>query len=263
MHTTTPKIRHTRQQLAILDYLYRFRYGTSDLLSIATSTNKRTINIRLKLMLDHGYIERIYKPEYRLQNKHAIYHLSTNGRKLLRSLDRSDRYNPDVLRTIRDDAKKSEGFISHCLDVFRLYCELKAQHGDGLQFHTKSQLGDQDYFPQPLPDVYIQLPDDEGEPERLFLNVLPEHPFFKATRTVMQYVTFAEEDQYEWKRGIGHDELPSVLLVCENRSLQKRLTKKMQRIAKDAEENDLYFYTTTLEGFGDVDNWQDMTDECD
>jgi hypothetical protein len=146
------------------------------------------------------------------------------------------------------------------LEVFRIYCELREQYGDGLQFHTKSQLAGQDYFPQPLPDAYVQLSDDEGEPERLFINVLSEYPFFKATRTVMQYVKFADEDQYEWKKGIGHDELPEVLLVCENQSLQKRLTKKMQRIAKDAEEYDLYFYTTTIEKFSDVDNWEAMTD---
>lgn len=164
------------------------------------------------------------------------------------------------LHNAKNNKRMSDAFIDHCLAIFRVYCELKAQYGDGLQFHAKSQLADQDYFPQPLPDAYVQLTDDDGDVERFFLNILPEHPFFKATRAVMQYVEFADGDRYEWKKGIGHDELPGVLLVCENQSLQKRLTKKMLRIVEDAEEHELYFYTTTLEKFSDVDNWQDMTD---
>lgn len=256
--TTTTIINHrlTKQQLTILSLLYRFRHGTSDLFAKSTNSNKRTINIRLKLMLEQKYIGRNYESSYKLIGKHASYYLLPKGIKTLKQLNDQSKYSPTVLRNIGRDKDASEGFIKHCLDIFSVYCSLKAQHGDKLQFFTKSQLTSYAHFPQPLPDAYLRLSHDKGKTQ-FFMSILNEHPFFLSSRKVIQYTVYAERQKEEWQE-MTSTILPSVLLVCENESLQKRLTKKMRRAMQDVED-EMQLYATTLNAFQQNSTWQSMT----
>lgn len=73
------------KQLSILDTLYRFRFGTTELIAIALNVKtKNKMNERLKVLLDQEYIGRRYGPEYRLLRKHATYYLLPKGVKALR-----------------------------------------------------------------------------------------------------------------------------------------------------------------------------------
>ncbi|HEY1835405.1 MAG TPA: replication-relaxation family protein [Candidatus Saccharimonadales bacterium] len=244
----------TKNQRVILDLLYRFRFATSGQLNKALDVSKPTVNKRLRLMMELGYVGRKYEPGYRLLGKHASYYLLSAGTKPLKQLG-SERYSPTVLRNTYHDQTASEQFVAHCLRVFDAYCTLQFRYGEDLQFFTKSQLAPFAYFPKRLPDAYIQL--GEGDERKLFfLDMLYEsRPFFLATRRMLQYIDYADGGNWPAKYA-----LPKVLFVCDTPSLQKRLQKRMRWTIEHIGNKDLRFFTATADGLGDQAAWHDMAD---
>jgi DNA-binding MarR family transcriptional regulator len=254
--TSTNHYALTTKQLAILNLLYRFRFTTSQLLAQSTNTNKDIINKRLKLMMELNYIGRKFEPEYHLLRKHATYHLLPDGIKALKQVS-DKKYSPKVLRAMTKEGDKSDPFINHHLAVFGVYCTLRTMYGDELRFFTKSQLATFEHYPQPLPDAYIRIGDDDDE-RQFFLDVLHDsQPFFIATRKVMQYVTYADEGRNEWERETNTT-LPSVLLICDSPSLKKRLQKKMRRAADNIEGDDMMLYAAAMSEMGGSTGWHDL-----
>lgn len=234
------------KQLTILDLLYRFRFGTTELFTIALSTkHKNKMNERLKILLDQEYIGRHYEPTYRLQNKHASYYLLPKAMKVLRKLD--DKYSETTLRNIYKDKSASEQFITHNLTIFKIYCDLKTKHGDKLKFFTKSQLKAYEYFPDPLPDAYFRIAtnDDtnpDNEPEQYFLDVLEStRPFFVSVRKARRYIEYDESGEWD-DTGTS---LPAVILVCDGETLRKRMEKQLARLESEIDSDELRFTVTT------------------
>jgi DNA-binding MarR family transcriptional regulator len=243
----------TKKQLAILDLLFRFRFATSEQLSQALNITTATINKRLKLMLELNYIGRNYNSNYVVVHKYASYYLLPEGIKLLKQLGSPKKYSPDALRNARKAKRLSEKFIEQCLVIFTVHNMFKKQYGDSLRFFTKIQLTNYPHFPDS--DGYIRLA-HEKEEMQFFLDVIYEHPFFLASGKVKQYLKFAKEEAGIWEEKTN-SELPHVLLICENTSLQKRLVKKMRR---SIEEGDMQFYIITIDEFKHNHLWHDMSD---
>lgn len=245
----------TQKQFIILKLLYRFRFITSDLVAKTTGIQKSTINKRLQLLVELGYIGRRYEANYHLLRKHASYHLLADGIKALKSLP-GTKYNPGILRNLSKDKLASDPFIDHCLAVYSVYCVLRARYGDDMHFFTKSQLAGLDHFPKKLPDAYIQL--GRGSDQvHFFLDVLHEgQPFFLSTRRVIQYTDYARKA--DWS--ITNTELPKILLICDSLSLQKRLTKRMSRIIADIDDQELKFFTAVLGELSTGTAWRNMAD---
>ena len=244
----------THKQLIILNYLYRFRFATAHLFSQATTINPNTINKRLALLVDKKYIGRHYKAEYRLLGKPAEYYLLPDGISALKQ-KQSPRYKQTVLRNIRHDHSLTERFISHSLDIFQIYCKLKNQHKDSFQFFTATQLAGLSYFPSKLPDAYLQL---GVHKKPFFLDILPEHPFAVSTRRMHGYIAYVEESKQQWEQR-AQTQFPTILLVCENQSLQKRLLKTMRRTVENIDsQTGLQFYITTLDELMNDGRWFDM-----
>jgi DNA-binding MarR family transcriptional regulator len=251
MHTQpTNHYALTKKQRDILNLLYRFRFATSEQLSQTLNIGKSTINKRLQLMMELKYIGRRYSPEYRLLRKHASYYLLAEGSKALKNL-KSKRYSPRVLRNIAKDDIASNQFVTHWLAMFDIYRTLRSQYGDILQFFTKSQVATVLYFPKQLPDAHLQL----GTDKLFLLDLLHQaEPFFLATRKVMRYIGYADEDKWPEKH-----EFPKLLLVCDTPSLQKRLLKRIERKIEEADNLELKFYITTLAEL-ENDIWYNMAD---
>lgn len=242
MATEAPKYRRSLsdKQLSLLHVLYRFRFATTDL--IARYQGKRNSAIvypRLINLVEQGYVGRNYDPSYRKQDKPATYYLLPAGIKALKKWS-AHTYNAKTLHNFYRDKTATDDFITQCLEVFDTYCSLKAVYSDRLQFFTKTDLASlaHDYFPDPLPDAYLRL-DVGGTVRQYFLDVHHEQrPFFLATRRLKQYAAYA--DNGAWGR--TGTELPELLALCDNTSLQRRLQKK---IAKST--NRLSFLLTAKE----------------
>lgn len=125
---------------------------------------------------------------------------------------------------------------------------LKACYGDDkLKFFTKSHLNHEqyDYFPQPLPDAFIQLEvsyGGESERREFFLDTYDETtPYFVLLCRVKKYMQYAGEGDWEAN---NDTELPVILIVCETNSTQKRLRRRIAKELRDSYE-EVMFATTT------------------
>lgn len=227
------------KQLSVLDTLYRFRFGTTDLIAKALDLKtKNKMNERLKVLLDQEYIGRHYEPSYRLLGKHASYFLQPKGIKALKQLD--DMYDESVLHNIYKDKSASEQFINHNLAIFNAYCELKAKYGENLRFFTKSQLTNYSYFPKHLPDAYARIQTDGGS--QYFINVLETHrPFFISTRKVKHYIEYSETGEWE-DTGTS---LPTAVFLCDTETLQKRLNRQLVKLDDEIESSEARILITT------------------
>lgn len=209
------------KQLSILNLLYKFRFGTTELFvqSNESIVSKQFMNRRLRVLFEQGYIGRRYDGSYKLHGKPATYHLLSRGTKLLR--DNPERYNAGVLRNIARDKKVEVGeqFIQHNLGVFGAYTRYKHHYGDDLLFATKSNLHGRDNFPKPLPDAYVALKSDKSK--HCFLEYFEDSTqFFLTKKRIKYYFEFVEDNDLPKTRAF-----PGIVFVCESDKLKEQVAK--------------------------------------
>ncbi|HEU5187173.1 MAG TPA: replication-relaxation family protein [Candidatus Saccharimonadales bacterium] len=240
------------QQLEVLELLYKFRFGSNDLIAQYFGKKDRSFVFkRLSILLDQRLIGKRFDSSYRIKGKPAAYYLLPAGARALQE-NRLDR--PINIKAIYKDKTVSEDFVNYCFEVFSLYCQLKRTYGDSLKFIAKSQLANRyDYFEDFVPSVYVRL-DVDGSEKHFFLEYLQNSkPFFTILRRLKQYIEYA--DSGEWEAGTNSD-FPNVLLVCDSPSLQKRLLKKASSILEDADD-ELRLYLAIK---SNLNEWYDLTE---
>lgn len=246
-----PKYRKklNQEQVAVLQLVYRFRFASSE--QIAKHQEKKSnkfIQKRLKILEDQCLIAKRYDKSYKLKGKPAAYYLTSKG---ARALEANTNRKPDELinaKRIYKDKDVSEGFIEHSKNVLDVYLTLKTLYPaqSKLNYFTKSQLSYEkyDFFPSPLQDAYIRIKASKGERE-FFLDIFEDNqPFFVLIRRIKKYLDYAGSG--EWARYDEDNELPTVLLVVQNKSVHKRLRKRLAKELRESYE-ELQFATTRLE----------------
>ncbi|SRR6266550_2463367 len=255
---STPEHRPpNNKQLDILRLLYRFRFATTELLTQALELkSKIKMNERLKILLDQEYIGRNFDSEYRLLRKHATYYLLPKGVEALKRIP-GNKFDALTLRNTRKDKTASDQFIDYSLSIFSMYCRLKSELGDSLRYFTKSQLVNRyDYFSEFVPSVYISTVTDDAEKDYFLEYLQSSKPFFTIVQRLKQYTEYA--DSGEWEAETDSD-FPTILLICDNQRLQNLLMKRSGFALSEADD-DLKFYTTTLDK---LDAWQNLVDQDD
>jgi DNA-binding PadR family transcriptional regulator len=258
MYKSNPKYRKklNDEQVAVLELLWKFRFGSSELIAKYFGKKQGTdVYRRLRVLEDQGFIGRRYEPSYKLQGKPAAYYLMPTGARFLQEVRGSDDTEAINIKNIYKDKTVSETFANHCLEIFAIYNQLKAEYGDKLRFFTKSDFATFDYFPRPLPDVYIQLASKEGE-RQFFLDLYDDkQPLFVAARKFKQYAVYADGGQWD----TAETQPPTFLAVCESVGLQKRLQKQAVFVLSQAQDDNLVFALTTsaaLKADGKGSIWQ-------
>jgi hypothetical protein len=262
VNSNNPKYRRplNDEQLEVLELLYKFRFGSNNLIAEYFGKNHRAfVSKRLKILQDQGFIGKRFDSSHRIQGKPATYYLLPEGARKLQER-RSPEDDAVNIKAIYKDKSVSELFIQHSLDIFATYNQLKAHYGDSLDFFTKSDLASYRHYPKPLPDVFLSLK-AERSIKHFFVEVHEgNQPFFTAVRKVKKYVDYKESG--EW--AITETDFPATLFICESVSLQKRLQKQIIKMLSKTLTDDLVFATTTKEELGTLkDNavtWQSASD---
>ncbi len=240
MTTTNPKYRRKLNpaQLEVLKLLYRFRFASSDVLAQHFGKSSGVfVYKRLKILQEQGYIIKRFDSSYRIQGKPATYCMSPMGGRMLQEHEPSAAIN---IKGLYKNKANSEAFVRRCIDMFIIHNQLRASHGDVLNFFTKSEISTYDYFPQPLPDAYFRLKNPK-QTEQFFISLCyNSQPFFTLAREVKKFIEYAELGDWD---ETGTD-LPIVLLVCESYALQKRLQKFIAS-ALDSSDDEAKFALTT------------------
>jgi hypothetical protein len=239
----------TSKQLAVLELLYRFRFGTTDLLARALDLKDgRYIHTRLATLVVQGCIGKNYDSTYKLNGESATYYLLPKAFKALRQRYKANGkdLSKKTLRNAYKDKEASSEFIARKLAVFTIYDRLRSTHGANLKFWTKDQLNldKYAYFPKPMPDAYLAVKPVgiRPRPRDFFLNYLDDDtPFFVHVRRLQKYIEYVQAE--EWENATG-SMLRGVLLVCESTNLFKRVRKKLAQLV-DEDEAPRFCYTTS------------------
>jgi hypothetical protein len=238
----------TSNQLAVLKLLYRFRFGTTDLLARALELKDgRYIHTRLEALVAQEYIGKNYDSTYKLDGKPATYYLLPKAFAALKKHHKATgkELSSKTLRNAYKDKEASHEFIARKLAVFTIYDKLRVTHGISLKFWTKDQLNfdKYSYFPEPKPDTYLTIKPEGIRPRSrdFFLNYLDDDtPFFVHVRRLQKYIEYVEANEWEIATT---SKLRGVLLVCESTSLLKRIRKKLAQLV-DEDETPRFCYTT-------------------
>lgn len=219
---TKPKYRRplNAKQLHVLKLLYKFRFVTTDLLLKHTiAKTNAVIQGRLNVLLSQEYIGRHYDGSYRLQNKHATYYILPKGINILKAQGLEEA----VLHSMYKDRSASQRFIDHSLRVFSVYCQLQRLHHNAFNIYSKSELSQQEEFPKPRPDLYLN-----GQQSYFLEYIDSSTPFFAVRQLVSRYI--AHEENGEWE-----GDYPTLLLICETGALETRLLKHLDKIGDSSD----------------------------
>ena len=261
MNKTESKTRRklNAEQLEVLELLYKFRFGSNDLIAqYFGKKNRSFVFKRLSILLEQGLISKRFDSSYRIKGKPAAYYLLPAGARKLQET-RSAEDEVVNIKSIYKDKTVSETFIQHSLNIFTAYNQLKAQYGDELAFFTKTNLASYEHFPKPLPNAFASLKAKDST-RHFFVEIVEDtQPFFAAVRSIQKYLDHKESG--EW--AITETDYPTVLFICESTSLQKRLQKQAAKMLNASWVDDLDFATTTkaeLRSLPEDDAiWQDAT----
>jgi len=248
VNPVTRNSKATNKQLAVLKQLYRFRFGTTDLLARSLDLKDgRYIHTRLEALVGQGYIGKDYDSSCKLEGKPATYYLLPKAFKALKQQHKATgkELSEKTLRNAYKDKEAPKPFIARKLAVFAIYDKLRATHGQSLKFWTKDQLNfdKYDYFPKPKPDAYLTITPEGIRPRarNFFLSYLDDDaPFFVHVRRLQKCIEYVEAG--EWEEATS-SKLRGVLLVCESTGLLKRVRKKLAQ-AVDEVETPRFCYTT-------------------
>jgi hypothetical protein len=122
-----------------------------------------------------------------------------------------------------------------------------------LNYFTKAQLSYEkyDFMPSPLQDVCIRIKTSAGD-RYFFLDIFEDNqPFFVLIRRIKKYLEYAGSG--EWARYDEDGELPTILLVVQNKSVHKRLRKRLAKELRESYE-EVRFATGRLEYILDPEN---------
>lgn len=212
----------TEKQLEVLHLLYRFRFGTAELLADAQETGKQAAYIRLQALTKMSYLKRKQSGQDKLQGKPAVYSLAKKGRD---ELAKDKKYAPKILNAIRKNTEPSETFVQHNLELFHLFNALKRKTTSDISFLTKSNFASDKYsfMLKALPDALVHLP---SEGLQFFVYLLRDDvPDFGHMRRLAQF--FSYEDSGKWETATGSD-FPKIIAICKSKRLQTTMHKRLR-----------------------------------
>lgn len=250
----------TVKQLDVLKLLFRFRFGTADLIAQAQGgVSLQSVQTRLNSMLKSDLIIQKREGKDKLQGKPAIYRLSAKGRRVLRDLD-SVKYSEKVLNAIRGNRNTGDQFIDRQLAIFRVHNVLDHYYGEDLVYLTKSNLAAEkfNYMPEVKPDALISLTDTDTS---FFMYLIDQSmPEFASVRRVAP--VFEYEKIGKWETETGED-LPGLLFACGSNRLETVMRKRIGKMASD-NQSDFTIASTTLERLLDSETaptWRLLNDD--
>lgn len=257
----------TLKQEEILRLLYTYRFlDRIQIQAFLHHKDKRRVLAWLKDLRDKQYIEWIYSTDFAQKTKPAIYYLSINGIRYLKTLqwdDSSAVYPVEELRKRYKEAERSRTFVDRsllvadcCLGLQEASITDDAGNSKATYIRiTEAQYIDPAHKYHFLSEHEILRPNlcivkqehKRGDDEPVVTNYLLEIfdstlPRYRMRRRLKAYVTYLEADEWE-----GDEPEPIILLVCSSTVdliYAKRSTKKL---IEDTYEDDIHMRFTTAE----------------
>jgi hypothetical protein len=227
---TLPKI--TNKQQEILTLLYRFRFlNRIQIQSLLNHKDYKTINTWLKDLNEKDYIQRIYSTKYGEINKPAIYYVSLNGIKYLKTLDEC---STEQIRKLHREKERSSSFIDQSIFIAGVCLELREKSEATYTLTTNSDFANHNslyHFLTGLnPNLAIAKKDKKkGISTKYYIleNIQPTLPRHSIRKRIKSYFDFYFSN--EWEENISK-KFPVILIICPTLSSLinvKIITKKL------------------------------------
>jgi hypothetical protein len=260
--TKLPKL--TKKQQEILKLLYRFRFlNRIQIQAFLGHKDPKTINLCLRDLRAKGYVEWIYSTHFAEKTKPAVYYLSLNGVRYLRTLTRTSEdedgqtvvlptYPPEELRKRYKEPTRSQTYIDRCTLVAECCITLERADtenetkGKKIRHYYQTEadyLLEHSYYHFILESELIQPSlvfckdklDEEGKGEKTLKSYIlevfdPTLPRYRMKKRLGDYVKYLDEEDVTWKEQTSTEMLPIILFVCPRTTdliYAKRRTRKL------------------------------------
>ena len=209
-------------QIKLLGLLAKFRFVTVEIISSWRNKSKATIYERLAVLEDQGYLQKRYEKHWKLLGHPAVYSLTGKGLRVVR--DHKPGYFTDaVIRNQYKNRSASLQLVDRSLDLAKLCLHLHKQYDGAYNIFAKSEIDQSDAFLRPLPDMYIRTDrNDDSKLVHYQLEVVDAGTF---TWMIKKRIN-AHQEWFDEENGEGwgfEDNYPNLLLVCDNKSTEKRI----------------------------------------
>lgn len=250
-----PKL--TNQQQAIIRLLYRYRFlDRTQIQALMQHKDKRRIMAWLKDLRDKQYITWIYDgTNFAEKTKPAIYYLSLNGVRFLRTLGD---YPAAELRKRYKEASRQQDFIARCLLLATCAINLQARSAEREDvtytsitqadyadpehsYHFLSELGPHLYFRKQASTT--KRKDTTNYLLEVFDQTMPR---YMVKKRLKDYVTYLDDG--DWESETGDDMPPIVLLVCPTTAELIYAKRRIRRLLEDvSDEETIHLRLATIE----------------
>lgn len=224
------------KQIFLLHIVFKFRFVSAR--SIATClgvSSHKLIYFRLQNLYEQGLLHRSYDTKHKLAGLPAIYDLAPVG---IRYLKAHSKLNHKALHNMYFNSRSTPAFVEHCIRLQSIFAVFKHWYGPKLEFFTKSELYDFDYFPKQLPDAYVVIPRPNKPPKDYLLDLFDSSiPPFTITNKIKAYRKHHQAEVWE-------GDFPNLLFICESPRLERQVQRTAQRVFANIE--DVNIYTTSL-----------------
>lgn len=252
------------QQLQLLLFIAKFRFVTiADIQTHFGLSSRGSVHTKCRILLEHGYIAAQYDKSYKLIARSAAYYLTPKG---LRAIQPQAPYITDsVIKNAYSDTNANQQFVDSCFTICRLALSLQNAYPT-MKVLTARQLADFDYFPRPLPGLYLANI-EAGETRRYFLYYLKNVTRYDiAVRACLQkLISYRESGEYD----ISGNEFPTILFVCDSAAIEQLVRRLMPKLLNRSFES-LDVLTTSTTALletraGESEIWTTLDDDalCD
>jgi len=182
--------------------------------------DKSTIYERLSVLVEQGYLVKLYDKSYHLRQRPAIYYLAPLGIRHLKHIGTQRTQLHYKNKHFTDEQIDEQLLLTR---VARAAC---TPYEDSFSLYTKYQLAQNDLYLTPLP--YAKLQGNTDAIPDYFIEYFPAfYPTWKLRKRINQHIAYADEhDKYIY---------PHLLLIAGNHSTEKRVIRMTQDTYADFE----------------------------
>lgn len=231
----------SKGQLELLKFIAKYRFVTANHVQRNFNYKSRTsVNNKLKRLVNAELIGMRYDGSKKLSGIPAAFYLTPKG---LREVQKDMAYITEaIIRSAYNDKNASDSLIQESGELFEQAQSLSRNYPD-MKVLTARQLGDLEYFPRPLPDLYLAHQTGE-DTERFFLfNFRDVKRYDVAVHScIKKLIAYREADTY----AESENEFPAVLFVCHSATIE-RLAQRTMRNALNKSYESILSYTTSYQ----------------
>lgn len=235
----------SQKKLDILTHLFRFRFlSTNHIQQILHHKEPNRIQSWLHELKEEDYIISDYTRQiFGANTKPAVYCLLSKSKK---ELEKQKNWNSRLLTRIYTEKKLKQTFKKRCLFIADLSIMFLANQNTTQRRHfsTKTDLHQFNYFPHPLPDVYLAIKDMKKEKtKRYFLDLFDEQvKHAQLQKRVHLYIRYSLEGTWQ---AHSDEPLPMILFVCPDEKRIKYVKKCIKKMLPDSYASGVSFFLTT------------------